>query len=44
MKFLEEYPNAPRGYIICRTPKAYALNEKIIVLPWDQIISLITQG
>ncbi len=40
IKFLEDYPNAPHAYIICRTPHAYAIHEKITALPWQEIISL----
>ncbi len=39
-KFLEEYPNASHAYIICRTPRAYAIDEKITALPWQEIITL----
>ena len=39
-KFLDEYPNAPHGYIICRTPKPYAIAENITALPWQEIIGV----
>jgi predicted AAA+ superfamily ATPase len=36
-KFLAEYPEAPKGYVICRTPKAFELTENITALPWQEI-------
>lgn len=35
MKFLEEYENTDRGYIVCRTPMPYDLNKKVSVIPWQ---------
>ena len=43
-KFLAEYP-CKKAYIICQSPHRYAINEQIIVLPWqniDQIFIEIT--
>ncbi len=38
-KFLEEYSNAPHGYIICRTPRPYSIAENITALPWQEIVT-----
>jgi predicted AAA+ superfamily ATPase len=36
-KFLAEYDNAKRGYIVCRTPSAFEITDNIIALPWQEI-------
>lgn len=40
-KFLSEYENAVKGYIICQTPRAIELTENIIALPWQQLKEII---
>lgn len=35
--FLNEYPQARKGFIICRTPHPMKLRENIIALPWDRL-------
>jgi len=36
-KFLTEYSEAEKGYIICRTPYRYQLTDQITVLPWQEL-------
>lgn len=40
LKFLNEYPAAEKGYIICRTPKPYRVHERILALPWQQLSTI----
>jgi hypothetical protein len=37
--FLNEYPKAKKGFIICQTPHPMKMTENIDALPW----SLLTQ-
>lgn len=39
-KFMEEYPEAQKSYVVCRTPQRYAISENIIALPWAEIYTL----
>lgn len=39
-KFLAEYKNTHKGYIICRTPNAIEIAENIIALPWQDMIKI----
>jgi predicted AAA+ superfamily ATPase len=36
-KFLAEYTNAKKGYIVCRTPNAFEITDQIIALPWQEM-------
>jgi predicted AAA+ superfamily ATPase len=36
-KFLSEYENTDKGYIVCRTPHAVEISENIIALPWQAL-------
>ena len=36
-KFIEEYPDIERAYIVCQTPNRYKLNEQIMALPWQEV-------
>ncbi|MGE3920421.1 MAG: ATP-binding protein [Gammaproteobacteria bacterium] len=36
-KFLAEYHNTNRAYVICRTPHAFEITDNVIALPWQQI-------
>jgi len=40
-KFLSEYQNAEKGYIICRTPHAIEITEDIIALPWQELKQIL---
>ncbi|OGT36450.1 MAG: hypothetical protein A3F11_11705 [Gammaproteobacteria bacterium RIFCSPHIGHO2_12_FULL_37_14] len=40
-KFLLEYENTDKGYIICRTPQAIEISENIIALPWQRVKEII---
>ncbi|OGT44804.1 MAG: hypothetical protein A3F42_02505 [Gammaproteobacteria bacterium RIFCSPHIGHO2_12_FULL_37_34] len=40
-KFLSEYENTDKGYIICRTPQAVEISENIIALPWQRVKEII---
>lgn len=35
--FLDEYPQAKQGFIICQTPNAMRISKNIIALPWDRV-------
>jgi uncharacterized protein len=35
--FLNEYPEAQRGYIVCRTPRAFTLKTNITCIPWQEL-------
>jgi predicted AAA+ superfamily ATPase len=35
--FLNEYPQAKKGFIICQSPHAMKIKDNIIALPWDRI-------
>ena len=43
-KFLSEYENSDKGYIICRTPHAVELTENIIALPWQKLKNVLGDG
>lgn len=35
--FLNEYPSAKKGFIICQTPHPMQITDAIVALPWDHI-------
>jgi predicted AAA+ superfamily ATPase len=35
--FLREYPEAKRGYLVCRVPRAVKLSERVTALPWQEL-------
>lgn len=35
--FLDEYPSAKRGYVVCRTPRKVRLDGRITALPWQDL-------
>ncbi|OGO92800.1 MAG: hypothetical protein A3F10_04690 [Coxiella sp. RIFCSPHIGHO2_12_FULL_42_15] len=39
-KFIDEYKNIEKAYIICKTPHRYKINGHILALPWQEIYSL----
>lgn len=39
--FLNEYPQAKRGYLVCRTPRRYQISPGIQALPWQELPSLL---
>lgn len=39
--FLDEYPQAKQGYLICRIPHAMQLTPKITALPWSSITTIL---
>lgn len=40
-KFLSEYENSDKGYIICLTPHAVEISENIIALPWQMLKKVV---
>lgn len=36
-KFLEEYSEAPLGYVVCQTPYRLKLTDKITAIPWQEL-------
>lgn len=43
-KFMEEYPHTDVAYIVCQTPARYKLSENIMVLPWQEIHTIVNDG
>ena len=43
MRFLSEYPAAERGYIICRTPARYRVNDHVLAIPWQETGRLLEE-
>lgn len=41
LTFLAEYPEAKRGWIVCRSPRPLQLHPKITALPWQDMATLI---
>ena len=41
-KFMQEY-NVKCGYVVCRTPQPYKIDENIIALPWKDLGSIFKQ-
>ena len=41
-KFMDEYPEVERAYIVCQTPCLYQLSDTIIVLPWQDIHTIFS--
>jgi predicted AAA+ superfamily ATPase len=39
--FLNEYPQAREGVVVCRTPRRFKLAPKITAVPWQEIPSLV---
>lgn len=35
--FLNEYPQARKGYVVCRTPRAFSLGRSISAIPWTHL-------
>ncbi|MBI3314541.1 MAG: ATP-binding protein [Candidatus Omnitrophica bacterium] len=35
--FLKEYKNSSHGYIVCRTPRAVKLTDRILAVPWQDL-------
>ena len=40
-RFLEEYPTASGGYVVCRTPRRIALGQGITAVPWQELPSIM---
>lgn len=40
IKFMQEY-NAPKGFIICRTPEPLYLTNQIMAVPWHQLEQIL---
>lgn len=43
-KFLAEYDNADKAYILCQTPHAIELSENIIALPWQELKKIVVRA
>ena len=39
--FLSEYRNAPRGYVVCQTPRRVKLTDRILAVPWQETDELV---
>lgn len=36
--FLDEYPEAKKGYIICRTSRSHRLSDRVDAIPWKNLM------
>lgn len=43
LKFIDEYPECKKGYIICRTPQRYKITQNILALPWQELKTVLLQ-
>lgn len=39
--FLDEYPKAARGVVVCRTPRPLKLTARVTAVPWQEIPRLV---
>lgn len=39
--FLKDYPETKAGYLIANVPQAFSMNNKITVLPWQEIAEIL---
>lgn len=39
--FLDEYPSARAGYVVCHVPRKVKLSRRVVALPWQAIDELI---
>lgn len=39
--FLDEYPTAKAGYVVCQVPRKAKLSDRVIALPWQDVDTLI---
>lgn len=39
--FLREYPQARRGYVVCRTTHRQKLSERVTAIPWQELPSIV---
>jgi len=42
--FLDEYPEAKKGFLVCRTPHPMKLSNKIFALPWNQVSTILSSS
>lgn len=35
--FMREYPNAKKGFVICRAPRTFKIDPMITALPWERL-------
>ena len=40
--FLNEYPQAKKGFVICQTQHAMKLTDRITALPWQQLFDMLS--
>lgn len=40
--FLAEHPAAPRAFIVCRTPRRFAVAPRVEAVPWQDLPELVT--
>ena len=39
--FLNEYPQAQRGFIVCRIPRPMQISKQVMALPWQELASVL---
>lgn len=39
--FLEEYPEARQGYVVCRTPRRFKFAKNVTCIPWQELYSIM---
>jgi predicted AAA+ superfamily ATPase len=42
--FLDEYEEAPEGFVVCRTPRRVKLAERVTAIPWREVASIAGKG
>ena len=42
--FLNDYPEVKQGYLIANVPNAFAMSEKITVLPWHELQDILLKS
>lgn len=43
-RFLEEYPSAAEGFIVCRSPRRFAVAPRITAVPWQELPALLERA
>gem|GEM_PF-6201297 len=39
--FLREYAEAPRGFLVCRSPRRVKLSERVTAVPWQEVPEIL---
>jgi predicted AAA+ superfamily ATPase len=44
VRFLDEYPSASRGIVVCRAPRRMQLDKKVLAVPWQSLIGEVSDA